>query len=1696
MAYAAPLYWDGTDTSADADGGDGTWDNVTLNWDDAAAGGNSVVWTDGEDAVFGGAAGTVTVSGVHQVNQITISAGYSFTGGVTDSLNVGGATIDSSALGTGGSTDVSMNTVLSGTGGLIINAHGNLTAGGGGSGAEFILGNGNGNGNTFSGGLQITSGIVSWIDDSSFGNAANTITLKNDGGLLATTSSKSLDRDVIVDSTGGTIRTYGSTTLTLNGKLSGIGDLNRTDGGLLVLTNSSNDISGDINLQGGNLRVTGAGSMGTATINNGTALEFFNDGTAGTYSNTITGSGTVRFESATGTTYDGSLTTTGTVQVGDVTDGAKVTFADGAVLNVANLWLGESYYKDATVTQQDGSDVTVTNELRVAHWPGETSTYNMEGGTLTLTGTPHATNTITAGVVMLGKDGTGIFNQTGGTVSASGVGLDTSGNTTGTDQYNLNGGTLILKGRGIYGQSSSEFNMGGGTLQASGDFGSTKDWNITANSSFNSDGHTVTQKENIIGSSNLDLTGTLTLDTTGAKTVSANLTGTGGVTKSNTGTYEFSGANTYTGATAVSAGTLVVSGSLGNTAVSVADGAGIGGDGSIGGSLTLGVTTGSQLLVDPTASSQLDVAGDVTLNGVTTLVLSEAPSAGSTTNVLSYGGTLNDSNGGTLTDSFTIANQANYRTFDVTDSAQTLILDLGIEDHKWVGGSSANWSPAGDTNWSSSDNQFFDGDYVTFDDTASGNFNVQITGDVAPAAVTFNNSANDYTLTSNGGVITGETGLVKDGSGMLTINSQNTFTGDTVINQGTVKFASGRAFGSYRAGRPVDQVTINAGGAVDLNGVGDATYGYTIAGTGVGGTGAITNTGGNIGNGLAQTSNITLAADASIGGTGNWALLTNGYGATTLDLDGHTLTKTGSNEFTIANTTVTAGNIQVDSGSMRVFRTSNASAASLNLADTSGVALNLSNNFSVGSLSGGGANGGNVNLGSQTLTVGALNTSTTFSGLLTGTGKLTKTGTGTLTLAGNNTHTGTLTINEGTLSLSGVNNYGRVSSAGTSMPTRLLDGSGTLRADNGSDVTLRRSSADFTGAVEVASGGTLTLGHTDATGTAAVSLQGGTLAFDNSGSYFTALSGETLTGGSLTTDVTTNDYSTMHNTSGDVVPGSTTHAYHGQIYLTAGDWSFSKNFDDGGSVTIDGTEVINNNTWNAVATGTFTAATDGWYTIDARVAQGGGGVGPVSWTKGIGIKQGSATTNNADYEAFGDGVLGTRLVTNNDVTFTQTINLTGTSTIDTSGMVGDTTTSGADGNGDGGDVILSGGLSGTGGFAKAGAGTLSLTSNSSYEGHTTVNGGMLKVSATLRNTSGITVNAGVTLETGATNMFVGGHGVAVADSRVITVNNGTWLMNSSMNSRIGNVTLNDGATWTSNRAVSGYDVLLANTSAGAATVTVSGSGASTMNGSGGIHLQGVQNFSVADTTGDAGADLNVSMVLANPGISGGAAGGINKTGAGTMELNSINSYTGKTTVAEGMLSLGVSGSIAHSVEIEVASGAQFDVSGLSTTFELQDGQTLGGAGQVLGPIELAQGSVLAPGSSAGTLTMNSSLMLGTGSFLDFELSGSDQTTGSNINDLVVGITDLTLDGTLNVTELVTNDFLNAQSGDRWVLMEYSGGLTDNGLDLGTLPTLTAGLDFELDITTGGQVALTVIPEPSTFTLFGLGAFALILRRKR
>ena len=92
---------------------------------------------------------------------------------------------------------------------------------------------------------------------------------------------------------------------------------------------------------------------------------------------------------------------------------------------------------------------------------------------------------------------------------------------------------------------------------------------------------------------------------------------------------------------------------------------------------------------------------------------------------------------------------------------------------------------------------------------------------------------------------------------------------------------------------------------------------------------------------------------------------------------------------------------------------------------------------------------------------------------------------------------------------------------------------------------------------------------------------------------------------------------------------------------------------------------------------------------------------------------------------------------------------------------------------------------------------------------------------------------------------------------------------------------------------------------------------------------------------------------------------------------------------------------------------------------------------------IQDGGHLAPGPGAETLGVGN-LVLNAGSILDYQLS-TPGVIGSGVNSLVNVTGNLTLAGVLNVT-----NGGNFGSGF-YRLLNYTGALTDNTLDLGTLP---------------------------------------------
>jgi fibronectin-binding autotransporter adhesin len=245
----------------------------------------------------------------------------------------------------------------------------------------------------------------------------------------------------------------------------------------------------------------------------------------------------------------------------------------------------------------------------------------------------------------------------------------------------------------------------------------------------------------------------------------------------------------------------------------------------------------------------------------------------------------------------------------------------------------------------------------------------------------------------------------------------------------------------------------------------------------------------------------------------------------------------------------------------------------------------------------------------------------------------------------------------------------------------------------------------------------------------------------------------------------------------------------------------------------------------------------------------------------------------------------------------------------------------------------------------------------------------------------------------------------------------------------------------------------------------------------------------------------ITQTVGNVTLSGvfSGAGGLEKSGTGTsgiVILGAANTYTGNTTISTGTLKLGAAGSIANSGTISVASVATFDTSLVPSGYSLAAAQWLMGSGTVLGNVSSL--GTIAPGvsGSAGTLSFANDLSLDSGSLLSYGLSGTTTTVGGGINDLSAVTGNLTLDGTLNVSEIGVGSFLSATQGNSWRLFTYSGTLTNNGLVLGSTPTLSSGLTLAVDTSTSNEVNLIVVPEPTATVSAMVGISALAMLRAR
>ncbi|EDF8035176.1 AIDA autotransporter-like protein ShdA, partial [Salmonella enterica subsp. enterica serovar Typhimurium] len=261
-----------------------------------------------------------------------------------------------------------------------------------------------------------------------------------------------------------------------------------------------------------------------------------------------------------------------------------------------------------------------------------------------------------------------------------------------------------------------------------------------------SGGTLVANNVEALGTGDVTNNATLELNTGGDFTNA--ISGSGQVVKSGDKTLTLSGANSYTGGTTISGGTLVA-----NDVNAL-------GTGDVTDNATLALNAVGDF------NNAIGGSGKVEKSGDDTLTLS-----GSNTYT---GGTL--INGGTLVAS----NVEALGTGDVTDDA-TLELNTGGDFDNAISGSGQVVKSGDETLTLSGSNTYTGGTLISSGTLVANDVNALGTGDVTDNAVLELNTGGDF-INSIGG-----TGRVeKSGDETLTLSGSNTYTGGTTINDGTL----------------------------------------------------------------------------------------------------------------------------------------------------------------------------------------------------------------------------------------------------------------------------------------------------------------------------------------------------------------------------------------------------------------------------------------------------------------------------------------------------------------------------------------------------------------------------------------------------------------------------------------------------------------------------------------------------------------------------------------------------------------------------------------------------------------------------------------------------------------------------------------------------------------------------------------------
>ena len=1295
-----------------------------------------------------------------------------------------------------------------------------------------------------------------------------------------------------------------------------------------------------------------------------------------------------------------------------------------------------------------------------------------------------------------------------------------------TSTFNLNSGrlnaTTITRGAAGTGAGANSaaihFNWVDGTIGNIDGSNQTVSGNTAVNG--------LTGGLNIVLNDSGNVSGTHTWEVSGSQTSTiestVTLSGLGGLTKTGTGTLLFSGANSYSGMTHVSAGELHLNATGGGA---------VAGDVTVNGGIVKllqaeQINTSRNLLVtggsfDLQSSNQtlanVVLDGGSLLGGTGVLTSTNAFDLRSGTAAAILGGSAGivKSSAGTV-----ILSGANTFSGGTTVSEGILIAagpsSLGANSGVSVAaGATFAYRPAsaGALSLGSGNINFAAGSTLgtvvggtlgqssinsTGTALASGSITVDVWGITGVAA-----SVGTHTLLSvtGGGLTSGGATYAPRYFNLTNLTPTNFLMTDTSLSV-TLASATALTTGYWKGGLAggSNLWAVSNGGAsnwvTNANGTGPSPV--------VPGAGTTVNFSAT---GATNQGAMELGADMSIRN-----LVVSDASAVTLGADGHSLTITNASGITVNGG---AGPVTLN--------------VPLVLSATQTWTNNSSSLLTIG---------GDISGGSSTLTVTGTGNTRLEGGLAT-TGGLTKNNTGTLAVAGNNTFSGTFTINTGTVDVSG----GLVSrinlgAASSTAVLNILPGATihipgvhgapgspgiTPGIGSGSNVAINQSGGDVISPGQMIfgqggsgayafynmSGGTFLLGDRFRVGggisnsTGVVYQSGGaiTLTFANglevganaTGGYVNSQGVAYLTGGSLVAvsnrigynlsttstggvrgeqtvagnaNVTVNGITVLGQAAGDV----------GILNLNGGTYSTRRiargnaastsilNFDGGtlrASTSADGGNFLSGLGSATVYSGGLTTDTNNQnLTIgQALLAPTGNGVLEIPVTNG-----GTGYIGAPYLSLTGGGGSGATAVANmvDDGTGNGTFRI-GSITVTSAGndYTSAPVVSTIGGGGTGaifGPVTT--GATDSGGLTKIGAGTLTLTGASTYTGGTAVENGILQLGN--GGTTGSLSPVGSISLAGGTKLIVRRSNTATQGTDFA---NGISGAGGFEQAGTGTTVLTAGNSYAGRTAISaGTLSISADSSLGAAPSVAL---ADQLSISGNATLRTTGDFSIVPTrgitVGSGGARIETAAattltVESNIVLNG----NLGKTGDGSLLLNGATSGSGSFAVEDG--TLGGDGIVTG--DVLVSAGAQI---------------TAGSVGAIDAPLM----------SDIGSLSIGGDLAMSAGSTWLIDLVQG--TTGSadriDVGDVL----------NLSSSNLVINFGGSFEPDKVYTIATYGTSLTGtfNGLaegafvDPGNLYFINYGSG------PGGAITLTAVPEPATAGLLGLVAgVSLIVRRKR